>query len=312
MLFLAGCCDCVDPVEGDPPLPFCSPREATITRFNSDFTSKIDTDQDGVEFITYLPQPEYNIHGLRMPDQLIVDDRFDAENGINKISIDEEGFPIEGNLLFAVLSEFPLNEDLKADIIVTDVDLGVTRSASLRFAGRLNFYEDNLISESSQDFCDYIEVNGADMQSIPLVLYGEGISDNNGNISTKSNFSGLPVSLISSSGSILIEDVDNPDPNRFASLNDELLSEVEIANNLETLLVNAGIGNNFSDTEQYRDLLARINQTEYKAIDIEVNTNDVFIYESINGKRYAINIIDIGERFTNAVKTRVSIQFTEL
>lgn len=314
LILLFGCCDCLDP--SDPIPPFCSPQEATITEFISEFTSSLEQDEDGNDIIVFEPTPPYSTHGFRFPDQLLVDERFDAESGVDRISVEEEFLPVgtdDGALKIAVLSGIPINEDQNADIIVSSVDLGaVPRLAELRFKGRLNFYDDNQTSESSEEFCDYIEQNGIDMQELPLFRFGEDVDDNTGNISRGNDLSNGVVSLIGEDNSILIVDIQNPNPARNVEFEGEIQTEVEVLNEIELRLALGNFGGNILNTNAYTNLQQKLADNEYLAIDIEVNIGDVFVYEAINGLRYAVNIINISERDNNAIKERVSIQYSKL
>ena len=57
-LFVA-CCDCLD--ETDPPKPFCSPREATVTKFDPTLIQVVLPDEDGNDSIVYYPTDNFYI-----------------------------------------------------------------------------------------------------------------------------------------------------------------------------------------------------------------------------------------------------------
>jgi hypothetical protein len=314
LIGIYGCCDCLD--SSDPIPPFCNPQEATITQFIAEFSSRIEQNENGDDEIIYTPTPPFNVQGFLFPNELSTDERFDPESGIEGISFEEEFLPInsdDGGLKLAVLSGIPINEDQNADINVISVDLGsVPRTAQLRFKGRLNFFRDNQTSESSEIFCDFIEQNGIAMQELDLVRYGEDITDDNGNISTVTDYSGSPISVLSEENNILIEDIQNPDAARQFEFEGDILTEVELLNELNLRLATGNFGGNILNTDAYAQLQQRLNENEYESIDIEVEIGDVFVYEAMNGGLYAINVINIAERDNDPVKRRVSIQYSRL
>lgn len=309
-----GCCDCLEP--SDPIPPFCNPQEATITEFIAEFSSEIVQNNDGEREIIFTPTPPFNVQGFLFPNQLLPDERFDPESGIEGISFEEEFLPInseDGGLKLAALSGIPINEDQNADINVVSVDLNsIPRTAQLRFKGRVDFYTDNQTSESSEEFCDFIEQNGIAMQELELIRFGEDINDSQGDISTETDYSGEAISILNENNSILIEDVQNPDPNRQVEFEGEIITETVLLNEINIRLAAGNFGGNVLNSDAYAELQQKLNDNDYVSIDIEVNIGDVFVYEALNGGLYAINVINIAERDNNAIKKRVSIQYSRL
>lgn len=317
-IIINSCCECLE--EGEETKPFCSPREATVTKFDPTLIQTVLQDENGNDSIVYYPTDAYNIHAFEFPisksssGSLPIDNqRYSSEAGRDRVAIAQSALPTNifntYPVYLAVLNDLPANSDIIGDFIISDVDLTDPNnpSAYIRFKGWLEFVQDNELSESSQDFCDFYETNfEKDNYDDDLKQYGEGVVDNSGTsrsvISNNSNI----VSLIDGRGNILIEDINNPQT-RLTGGNYNM-NEIQLWNAIQQLLTNNGI-NDITTTEDYNSMLDRAD--EKRIIDVEVRIGDYFYYQSIKGKKYLIQIQNISERINNGIKHRVSFMFTD-
>lgn len=317
-IVIQSCCECLE--EGDPPKQFCSPREATITKFDPSLIQNVFPDQNGNDSIVYYPTDAYSIHGFEFPKSKsssgnlpIDNNRYSSEEGRDKVSIAQTSLPknVFSNfpLYLAVLSTLPANSDINGDFIVTDVDLTnpLDPVAYLRFKGWLDFVDEGILSESSQDFCDFYE-NTFDKDNNTLVKYGKDITTILGtNRSIKRNSNANIISLIDSRGNILIEDISNP-TNRLTG-GTYTYNEIELWSLLSASLSSNGI-NDIFNTQIMNKLQADAMAEEI--IDIEVHIGDYFYYQSAKGINYLLQFQNIAERNINGIKRRVSFMFTEV
>lgn len=317
-LFIQSCCDCLE--EGNPPKQFCSPREATITKFDPTLIQNVFPDQNGNDSIVYYPTDAYSIHGFEFPKSksssgnLPIDNsRYSAEDGRDRVAIAKAALPDKVfnayPLYLAVLSDLPVNKDINGDFIVTEVDLTnpLDPIAYLRFKGWLDFVDEGILSESSQDFCDFYE-NTFNKDNTQLQKYGKGITSFSGaarSISKSSNAN--TISLVDARGNILIEDISNP-TNRLTG-GGYTLNEIELWNQISASLSSNGI-NDLFNTKLMDDLQAEAMAEEI--IDIEVHIGDYFYYQSAKGINYLLQFQNIAERNINGIKRRVSFMFTEV
>lgn len=310
-LFIS-CCDCLD--ETEPPKPFCSPREATVTKFDPTLIQVVLQDINGNDSIVYYPTDAYSIHGFEFPQSksssgnLPIDNgRYSSEAGRDRVAIAQSALP-EGvfrqfPVFLAVLSNLPANEDINGDFIVSDVDLTDPNDpiAFVRFKGWLDFVDDNLFSESSQDFCDFYE-----NQFEPKDYSPERFGKNKPRAITRNPNSNV-ISLIDSRGNILIENIANPTIRLTGGAYN--LNEIQLWGQITGALLGSGIGNIFNS--ELVDSLR--NESERKEIvDIQVRIGDAFYYQSIRGKGYLIQFQNIAERNINGIKRRVSFMFTDI
>ncbi len=317
-IIIQSCCDCLE--EGVPPKQFCSPREATITKFDPTLIQNVYPDQDGNDSIVYYPTDAYSIHGFEFPKSKsssgnlpIDNNRYSSENGIDKVSIAQTSLPkntfSKFPLYLAVLSTLPANSDINGDFIVTDVDLTdpLDPIAYIRFKGWLDFVDEGIFSESSQDFCDFYE-NTFNKDNTQLQTYGKGITSFSGAVRSISKSSNAnTISLVDTRGNILIEDISNP-TNRLTG-GGYTLNEIELWNQISASLSSNGI-NDIFNTKIMDDLQADAMAEEI--IDIEVHIGDYFYYQSAKGTNYLLQIQNIAERNINGIKRRVSFMFTEV
>lgn len=307
----AGCCDCLE--ETDPPKPFCSPREATVTKFDPTLIQEVFQDQNGNDSIVYYPTDAYSIHGFQFPDSksssgnLPIDNgRYSSEVGKDRVALAQTALPdgVFGRfpVYLAVLSNLPANEDINGDFIISEVDLSnpLDPIAYVRFKGWIDFVNDNLFSESSQDFCDYYETE-FNINDYKPSRFGEdkprAITRNvNSNI----------VSLIDARGNILIEDISSPTIRLTGGAYN--LNEIELWSQITGALLGSGI-NNIFNSDLINDL--RELSEQKKVVDIEVHIGDYFYYQSTKGMGYLIQFQNIAERNINGIKRRVSFMFTD-
>lgn len=328
------CCDCLN--EESEPKKFCDPREATITEFYPLITQNVTTDPDGNQIISYQPTDSYSIHGFKFPDSRnssgelpVYSDIFDAERGKDRIAVIEEALPnpLSNNypLFLAILDNFPKNEDLKGDLLVTDVDISDpnNRRARIRFSGWLQYVDTDPSSESSREHCEYYENNfekanysdrlfryGAlDFKSIiagePTII---NLTDNFGaNRTYPTTVDNSIVSLIDINGYIIVNDVINP-TNRIIGGPYPMTTEINLMNQINQEIIASNLGANIQGLEEFQI----INNSNVEVYDIEVIIGDYFFYRAINGKDFLMKIINIDERPINPDKKRVSIIFNEI
>ncbi|GAB5466000.1 MAG: hypothetical protein Kapaf2KO_14360 [Candidatus Kapaibacteriales bacterium] len=294
-----GCCDCLEPseVEGD---LSCEVRESTITEFDPSVELTEVTTNDPLNPIDsiYTPLDPYSIHAFRFGQGGITgtlenDDRFNSEEGIDRISVESYEIP-NTTLRFAILDNAPANKDINGDILIEDVSIDPTGAgtfAIMRVKGYIGLYNQNFWSESSRDYCDFIRFNQEDLKSRYLnspnpdySQYGQDLPPNKLNTNTLTP----QYAIIDENGNIITDDVNILNFNLFGLTPAQLRG---LANNIE------------------REPVA--------IYSIRIEVGDVFYYLAENGREYLISIINIDERDGGpnqepAVKRRVSILFSEV
>ncbi len=190
ILLLYSCCDCpLDPTRN--PI-ICKVREVTITEFNPGINKINDT--------TFIPVPEYSIHTYRFPQSdassgtLPNDERFADKEIIPIASI-----PAGEGYRAVILDKYPINNDLKSDIMVISAD-PVAQSAVLRFGGFLQKLNLKFMSENAREFCEFIEAHRSQIDNgfSDLAQYGKGIQG-----STTSTYNIGNIDIIDATGQIV-------------------------------------------------------------------------------------------------------------
>lgn|GEM_PF-6171929 len=298
LFIVLGCCDCLDPAEDPTELP-CSVREVTITMFDARVNIlEGNFDEDPELDTIYDPVDSYNIHAFRFGSgnntgSLDNDIRFDKDEGIDRIAVEEYSIP-NFRYKLAIFDNAPANEDINGDILIEDVqitDPGID-FAIMRVKGYIGYYRQDFWSESSSRFCEYIRTNnddiierfissdgnqdysqyGADIQ--PPRLVTTSINDNFG--------------IIDNNGNIIIENID------------------DLTNDIDGFT-----------PAQLQNFAAQIERKRLDIYSIRIEVGDVFYYIADNGREYLFAVISIDERDSEgqqdpAVKKRVSIIFSEL
>jgi hypothetical protein len=270
----------------------------TITEFDANVEEIEIVNRDGETETIFEPIDSYNIHTFTFGSggqtgTLINDDRFDSEEGIDRIPV--ETYPVpRSNLSLAIMDDAPANEDLNGDLLVQDIVIDGTPEpyADIRVYGFLGFYRRDFFSESSTRFCEYIRANNDDIVNRFLdnlgptdySRYGQDIGNGKLTISNGTN----TFALVDANGFPVVE-------------------------NINTL--NQNIGGLLPET--YRTIANGIIREEVDIYTVRVQIGDIFFYIARNGKPYLFAVINIDERDTGnqlepAVKKRLSIIFSEV
>lgn len=306
----------------------CSPREATINRFNSDIAT-VDPNNDilvengRISNINYYPDTAYSIHTFQFPNNLRSsgslpnDERFIAQRGVSqiplvKIEMSEYGF--NAPYYFAVLTPYPPNEDMKGDILVEYAETAINSPnspfADLRFAGDLAKISSNAFtSEASRDFCDYLESNNiTDEGNIisfrnSLSEYGRNVPNSVENIP---QYAQEDIVIVNSANQIVA--INNN--GNWEVVNYNVSGTDYYVLNENPLAQLRGIFPQIDLNEVYQDLLQKDNTEN---VTVRAGIGDVFFYRSVKGRDFVFAVINIDERdFGVAYKKRVSIMFNEL
>lgn len=328
-LFISSCCnDCpCDPEEAN---EFqCSPREVTITQFNGKLQDTATINTDPTFQVSYYPVAEYSIHSFEFPNSqsssgsLPNDERFSSNAGIDYIPIatlSTSEVDISSDFFYAVIDDKPANSLITGDILVDSIFLetGFMPSAFLRVRGFItgislrvnddNNSPDQFMSESSSEFCDYIETaqdNGQiekNALAIKATPFGADQLDGNGDpLFTEGAYNANDIVLINQLGQIVVDENGN--------INEYVVpagSKLEQSINDILPILNA------SREEATALLNEIITEKNLKYVQIEVQVGDVFYYRAVNGKSFAVAIINIDERDASPLKKRLSIIFNEL
>lgn len=332
-MILAGCetqCPCDQEVF----YPYaCTPREASITKFSSDFSSEPQVFPDGVdplvaERIVFFPSDDYSSHCFQFPNDIKTsgslpnNELYKPELGIGRIPIKKiklSAYGINLPYSFAILSEMPNNADINGDILVKEVEID-KNDATLSFSqimlsGYLHKINRQFSSESSKDFCsmitdEFFDNGKLDKEKISNYRnsaenskYGINITDK----ATIMNYTNEPVYLINSLGQIVVDFTSgSPIINKYSFINnakayDELLVQLNLINN------------RLSDAR--RDLFFHIEKEKKDIyVTVKVAVGDVFFYRTKNGRDFIFAVINISERPEPLARTkkRISIIFNNI
>lgn len=182
IVLLQSCCsDC--PVNPTNPSFLCRVREASITQFNPNLIEQRIPRPGQPDSIFYIPVPEYSIHSYAFPSDLKSsgslpnDNRFIENSFIPVVTIPfSDGSPY----LAAIIDNRPLNNNMEGDILVDSVFITgniLNNIAYIQVRGYIAKMTTPFLSESSTEFCNYIEQNSDEInrKKDSLSLYGWNI-----------------------------------------------------------------------------------------------------------------------------------------
>jgi len=269
-IIIISCSEC--PVKQSDPIFLCETRIVTMEKFNPNF--KI------IQSQTVLDS-DYNISIYRFPDNSLSsgsfpnDSRFEGKFVIPLFSIP---FTYDNQLYFAnVMDTYPTNSQLSGDILVRDIDTN-SKQAFLRIFGSISLFDTGLLTESSQDFCNYVEANQNNIKNsfnnyTSLNKYGENQPN-----SIKINFSNLPIIITNNLGEII------------GSVGSAGVPP--ITNDIITKL--------------------QIESAKIYAIDLVVRPGEVYTYIAANGKRFIILFTEVRQSNIYPYRKRVSMMLYPL
>jgi len=269
-IILNSCSEC--PVKQSDPIFLCETRIVTMEKFNPNFQI--------IQGQTVLDS-DYNISIYRFPDNSLSsgsfpnDSRFDGKFVIPLFSIP---FTIDNQLYFAnIMDTYPTNSQLSGDILVRDIDTN-SKQAFLRIYGSISLFDKGILTESSQDFCNYVEANQNNIKNsfnnyTSLNKYGENQPN-----AIKSNFSNLPIIITNNLGEI-IGSVGSPG---VPTVTNEIITKLQLES------------------------------AKIYAIDLVVRPGDVYTYIAANGKRFVILFTEIRQSNIYPYRKRVSMMLYPL
>lgn len=328
VLFLAAqSCEC--PCEGEDVREFvCQPRDITINKFVPDLLPVdnadviVNDETRMVESINFNPVDSFSIHTFKFPKDasssgsLPNDPRFKSDFGIEyvpvaKVSMDKVGSDIP--YYVAYLSRTPANEDIAGDILVEDVDLNTNPLdpvAFLKFRGSLyRIAQRTMPSESSREFCEYIEDNAiADEQTI-IDTYRANLSKYGADygIPDQYNYGIQDMVILNKNDQVVAYRNGNSWVFRSVNVNgtDYYFLTEKTRNDLITKF------NGIDIVKAEEELAAELIDKEN--ILIEAGLGDMFFYRAVNGRDFIMTVINIAEKqIGNAYRKRVSIMFNEM
>lgn len=328
-LFVSSCCnDCpCDPEESN---EFqCIPREVTITQFNGKLQDTATINTDPTFQVTYYPVAAYSIHSFEFPNtqsssgSLPNDERFSSNVGIDYIPIatlSTSKVDIASDFLYAIIDDKPANSLITGDILVDSIFLetGSTPYSLLRVRGfitgisvRVNNDSnspDQFMSESSSAFCDYIEAAQENGQieknalAIKSTPFGAGQLDGNSDpLTSEGTYNTNNIVVINKLGQIVV--------NADGTINNYVVPE---GSKLEQSINEILPGLNASRGDAAALLDEILTEKNLRYVQIKVQVGDVFYYRAVNGKSFAVAVINIDERDVAALKKRLSIMFNEI
>jgi hypothetical protein len=224
---------------------------------------------------------DYNISIYRFPDNSLSsgsfpnDSRFEGKFVIPLFSIP---FTYDNQLYFAnVMDTYPTNSQLSGDILVRDIDTN-SKQAFLRIFGSISLFDTGLLTESSQDFCNYVEANQNNIKNsfnnyTSLNKYGENQPN-----SIKINFSNLPIIITNNLGEI-IGSVGSPG---VPTVTNEIITKLQLES------------------------------AKIYAIDLVVRPGEVYTYIAANGKRFIILFTEVRQSNIYPYRKRVSMMLYPL
>ncbi len=311
----------------------CSPKEVTITEFNpaledDPIVFPADSEVVAASQVTYIPVDSYSIHSFEFPfntktsGSLPNNEAFDSDYGISKMplaSYSVKEYDIDLPYFFAVLSDVPHNSEIEGDILVTDIFSdnadAANSSATIMITGNMIKIDNDFTSESSKDFCEWIESEFSEDGSIDKdkvieyrnradeSKYGRDISG----FARESNYTDLPIYVINSKGQIVVDFSSGvPQINEYAFVGNpegynKLLSNLNRLSN--------------AVSEARGDLFEKLEENDIDFyVTVRVSIGDVFFYRASNGRDFIFAVINISERPDpfEKVKKRISIIFNNI
>lgn len=266
------CDEC--PIQEAPALFLCETRIVTLERFNPNFQI--------VNNKTTL-DPDYNISVFAFPDNRLSsgsfpnDFRYENKSLLPLASIP---FTDSGNLYYAnIMDLYPTNAELIGDWLVRDIDVSVNPPvAYIRIFGRISLFSQGLITENSQQFCDYVENNKNQIIS-------------SFNIFTETNRFGR---------------------NQIGAIFNSYNENTVIVSNINGQIIGSiGMPN---VPIPPADILSQLRQAVAKltSIDLPIVPGNVYNYIARNGKRFVVLITEIRQTAIPPNRKRVSIMIYPL
>lgn len=274
LLALLSSCSDDCPLEPADPVPPSDCRTQTLTEFIPTLTTvTIRNFNDTQDSVVWIPVPEYAIEYFEFPGIFYnTDDRYTEKVYLEKHLINIASLKHEPNISVMVLDKYPLNDDIKGDVIVDTVVITPNqRFANLRFYGRLNKFNDPLNTEDCTEFYSYLNTHRASFQQLALnaTRYGEN----------------LPGVIISSRKSYNANDI---------------------------FVINQDGRDTSGNKNMYlTELLTEVNLTK-GAVSVTVRETEVYYYISRSGKHYAVVITEIRQSPVDPFRKRVTIMFNPL
>lgn len=271
-LGLISCNEC--PIQEAPTLFLCETRIVTLERFNPNFqiiNNKAILDSD------------YNISIYEFPENRLSSGYFLNDLRYeNRALLPLASYPFNdnGNVYYAnIMDIYPTNPELIGDWLVRDVDVSTNPPiAQIRIYGSIGLFFQGLITENSQQFCDFVEQNKNQIISSFNTFTETNRYGRNQTGAIFNSYSGSNIVISSADGQILgtvgMPNVPIPPA----------------------------------------DVLSRLNQSAQKltSIDIPIIPGNVYNYISRNGKRFVVLITEIRQTPIPPNRKRVSIMIYPL
>lgn len=327
MLFAVQSCEC--PCDEEVVQEFvCQPRDITINEFIPDLLPVdlndviINNETNVIESINYNPVDSFSIHTFKFPDDMSTsgslpnDPRFQSDQGIAylpvaKVAVNKVGPSIP--FFVAFLSNTPTNDDMVGDILVEDIDLQSNPAdplASLKFAGSLyRISQRAMPSESSREFCEYLEDNNLSDEGRVMNEYRPNLSEYGEAYGITNNFNYNEDDLV----------ILNQNNQVVAAWNGATWDfRSEIINGTQYYFLNENTRDNLINDFNAIDREKAVEELQAMLADksdvtVEVGLGDIFFYRAVNGRDFIMTIINISQKqLGNAYKKRISIMFNEI
>ena len=266
-IWLVSCNEC--PIQEAPTLFLCETRIVTLERFNPNFQ---------IINNKAILDPDYNISVYEFPvnrlssGSLPNDFRYE-----NRALIPLVSFPFNdnGNIYYAnIMDIYPTNTELIGDWLVRDINVATNPPvAYIRIYGSISLFFQGLITENSQQFCDFVEQNKNQIISSLNTFTETNRYGRNQIGAIFNNYNGNNI-LITNANGLIIGSVGMPN--------------VPIPP---------------------ADILNKLNQSAQKltSIDLPIVPGNVYTYIGRNGKRFVVLITEIRQTAIPPNRKRVSI-----
>lgn len=272
MIWLSSCSEC--PVQEAPTLFVCETRIVTLEKFNPNFQ---------IVNNKAVLDPDYNISVYEFPENRLSSGYFPNDLRFeNKALIPLSSLPFNenGNIYYAnIMDMYPTNTELIGDWLVRDINVSLNPPvAYIRIYGSIGLFFQGLITENSQQFCDFVEQN------------------KNQIISTFNSFTETNRYGRNQTGAI------------FNNYNG---SNIVISNANGQIIGSLGMPNVPTPPT---DIVNQLNQAAQKltSIDLPIVPGNVYTYIARNGKRFVVLITEVRQTAIPPNRKRVSIMIYPL
>lgn len=272
IVLLNSCSEC--PITEAPPIFVCETRIVTMEKFNPNFT---------IVNNEAVLDSDYNISIYQFPDNSASSGSFPNDSrfeGNAVVTLASFPFSFNDSIYFAnIMDSYPTNEQLLGDFLIQDVNVSNNPpTANIRLYGSIALFPQSLLTENSQEFCDFVEANKSD------------IDESFSNFTADNRFGKNQRGIIQNTYSV---------------------NNIIITDNNEKIVGTVGSP---SVPNPPQDVINKLNDAANKLVsfDLPVVPGNVYTYIAKNGKRFVIVITEIRQTNITPFRKRVSMMLYPL